>query len=164
MSPKKHLKDKETKQLLREFIQRYPSSESLLVSAREVEELQVGDDFVYFLNGRPSILRTKFGLLPSLKFDEFIGILPRITVDMGAVSHLVNGADVMRPGIKDIPSGFTKGDLLVIVDEKFSKNIALGQADMDSSAMKTLGKGKVIVNLHYVGDEVWKAFSEGKAS
>lgn len=164
MPPKKHLKDKEAKQLLREFTQRYPSSESLLGSGREVEEQEVGENSIFFLNGKPLILRTKFGLLPSLKFDEFLNVLPRIIVDMGAVSHLVNGANVMRPGIRDIRKDFSKGDLLVIADEKFGKSIALGQADMDSSAMKTASKGKVIANLHYVGDELWKSFTEGQAT
>ena len=164
MPPKRRLKDKEAKLLLREFVERYPSSENFLGSAREIEEQRVGDDFIFFSNRRPFILRTKSGLLPSLKFDEFINTLPRVIVDMGAVSHVVNGANVMKPGIREVRNDFVKGDLLVISDEKFGKNIALGLADMDSSAMKTATKGKAIVTLHYVGDELWKSFTEGQAS
>jgi PUA domain protein len=108
-------------------------------------------------------MRTESGLLPSLKFDEVISSLPKLVVDMGAVAHVVNGAHVMRPGIKVIPNDIRKGDLLLIVDEKFGKNIALGRADVDSNAMKSVNKGKVVVNLHYVDDEFWKSFvaSEG---
>ncbi len=47
----------------------------------------------------------------------------------------------------------------MIVDEKFNKAIALGLAEMDSEAMKSQTKGKVITNLHYVGDELWKSFT-----
>ena len=159
MPVKRHLKDKETKQLVKEFMQQYPSSEQFLYSARDVEEEIVGGDHVFFVSGRPLILRTKSGLLPSIKFEEVTNFLPKIVVDMGAVAHVANGAHVMRPGIKEIRNDFAKGDLLLIVDEKFGKNIALGQADMDSVAMKSANKGKVIVNVHYVGDELWNSFT-----
>jgi len=127
------------------------------------EELPVDESFVFFLNGRPLILRTKSGLLPSLKFDEVINSLPKIVVDMGAVAHLANGAHVMRPGIREIRNDFAKGELLLIVDEKFGKNIALGLADVDSTVMKSANKGKVVMNVHYVGDELWKSFTTSNA-
>ena len=94
-----------------------------------------------------------------MKFDELINDLPKIVVDMGAVAHVVNGAQVMRPGIKQFGNDFAKGDLVVIVDQKFGKKIALGVADVDSQSMKSLSKGRVITNLHYVGDELWQSFT-----
>ena len=99
-----------------------------------------------------------------MKFDEVIGSLPKVVVDMGAVPHVVNGAQVMRPGIREVKSDFGKGDLLVIVDERFGKAIALGLADMDSEAIKSTTKGKVITNVHYVGDLFWNSFSSSKGS
>lgn len=106
------------------------------------------------------IVRTKAGLLPSLKFDKVIESLPRVVVDMGAVAHLVNGADLMRPGIKSIQSDFGKKQLVVILDEKYGKPIALGFTDVDSAEMRVMNKGKVIENIHYVGDELWKSFAK----
>lgn len=155
----RHLKDKETKQLVKEFIQQYPSSEQFLRSGKDIEEKIEGEDHVFFVDGRPLILRTSFGLLPSLKFDEVINSLPKIVVDMGAVAHVANGAHIMKPGIREIRNDFAKGDFLLIVDEKFGKNIALGRAEMDSGAMRSAIKGKVIVNVHYVGDELWSSFT-----
>jgi len=128
------------------------------------EELCVDESWIYFLNGRPLILRTKSGLIPSLKFDEVVNSLPKIVVDMGAVAHLANGAHVMRPGIREIRNGFAKGELLLIVDEKFGKNIALGLADVDSTSMKSANKGKMVMNLHYVGDGLWKSFTASNAT
>jgi malignant T-cell-amplified sequence len=154
-----HLKDKEVRQLLKEFLEKYPSVTRSLKSAENFEELSVDKSSVFFVEGDPLILRTGGGLLPSLKFDELINDLPKIVVDMGAVAHVVNGAQIMRPGIKQFGNDFAKGDLVVIVDEKFDKKIALGLADMDSQAMKSLSKGRVITNLHYVGDELWKSFT-----
>lgn len=164
MPTKRNLKDKEAKQLSREFIQRYPSSESFLSSVNILEEQLVDESTVYFLNGMPLILRTKSGLLPSLKFDEVINRLPKVVVDMGAVAHLANGAHLMRPGIREIRGDFAKGELVLIVDEKFGKNIALGLADVDSTVMRSATRGKVIVNIHYVGDELWKSFTPSNGS
>jgi malignant T-cell-amplified sequence len=153
------LKDKEVRQLLKEFVEKYPSVERSLRSAENFEELSVDKSSVFFVDGAPLILRTMGGLLPSLRFDELIDTLPKIVVDMGAVAHVVNGAQIMRPGIRQFSNDFAKGDLVVIVDEKFGKKIALGLAETDSRAMKSLGKGRVITNLHYVGDELWKSFT-----
>lgn len=128
-------------------------------SAKTVEELAVAENLIFFLDEKPLILRTQAGLFPSLKFEELINGLPKVVVDMGAVAHVVNGAQIMRPGIRQFKGSFAKGDLVVIVDEKFNKAIALGLAEMDSESMKLLNKGRAILNLHYVGDELWKAFA-----
>ena len=127
-------------------------------SAKVFDELVVREGVTFFLDGKPLILRTERGVLPSLKFDEVVQSLPHVVVDMGAVAHIANGAHLMRPGIRSFGDDFAKGDLLVIVDEKYGKPIALGIADMDSAPMKSMAKGKVIENVHYVGDEVWKSF------
>ncbi len=156
------LKDKEVRQLIKEFIERYPISEQTLRSAKDFEELLINDGSAIFVDGRPLILRTKAGLIPSLKFEELINTLPKVVVDMGAVAHVVNGAQIMRPGIRQINDDFVKGDPVVIVDEKFGKAIALGITEMDSGAMKSVTKGKVIANVHYVGDELWKGFTSTK--
>ncbi len=155
----RHLKDKEIKELFKEFVERYPSSGQMLKSTRNVEELVVDDDSVLFVDGKPLILRTNTGLLPSLKFEMFIGSLPKVIVDMGAVAHVINGAQIMRPGIKDFNGVFSKGDLAVIVDEKFGKAIALGIVEADLAIMKSMSKGRVIANVHYVGDKFWNAFN-----
>jgi len=156
----RRLKDKEVKRLLRDFIARYPGVEELLASVKSFDELAVGDEMVYFVDDLPLILRRTIGLLPSLKFEKCVSSLPRIVVDMGAVVHVANGADIMRPGISDIPSNFVKGDLLVVVDEKHGKPLALGIADLGSTEMKTMSKGKVVKNVHFVGDELWNAYNK----
>ena len=156
---RRRLKDKEVRQLLKEFIERFPASEAILRSAKSFEELPVEQGVVLFADGKPLILRKQGILLPSLKFDELINGMPHVVVDMGAVAHVANGAQIMRPGIKQFGGEFAKGELVVIVDERFSKAIALGLAEMNSEAMKSLTKGRVITNVHYVGDELWKSFA-----
>ena len=155
----RRLKDREVKALLRDFAKTYPNV-ALLERTKHFDEVAVGEDAVYFVDGAPLIIRTKGGLIPSLKFAEAIGLLPHVIVDMGAVAHIANGADVMRPGIKDVRGDFGRGDLVVIVDEKFGKPIALGVAEVDSDEMRRVGKGDVIRSLHYVGDDLWSTFSK----
>ena len=162
MPTTRHLKGKEVRGVTREFTQQYPASSSILNDANDFEELIVDDSSIVFVDGRPLILRTQRLILPSLKFDELINTLPRVVVDMGAVAHLVNGAHVMRPGIREIKDTFVKGGIIVIVDERFGKPIALGIADMDSGVMQSIDKGKVISNVHYVGDPLWTAFNAAK--
>ncbi len=162
MPARRHLKDSEVRQVIREFAEWYPRAEQKLKSAERFEELVVEGGSVFFVDEKPLILRTKVRLLPSLKFDELVGSLPRIVVDMGAVPHVVNGAQVMRPGIRQLNYAFAKGDLVAIVDEKFGKTIALGIAELDSEAMKSMGKGKAVRNVHYVGDVFWAAFGVSK--
>ena len=159
---KRHLKDKEVKQLIKDFIHRYPTAEQFLRKDSDFEELLVDDDAILFVNQRPLILRTQTGLLPSLKFEEVINSMPKVVVDMGAVPHVVNGAQIMRPGIREVKRDFGKGELLVVVDEKFGKAIALGTADLDSIGVRSASKGKVISNIHYVGDRFWNSFSSPK--
>ena len=156
----RRLKDREVKGLLRDFIGRYPGVKEFLVSAKSFDELAVGEEMVYFVDNLPLILRMTIGLLPSLKFEKCVDSLPRVVVDMGAVAHVANGADIMRPGITDIPSNFAKGDLLVIVDEKYSKPLALGLAEVESKEMKSMSKGKAIRNVHFVGDELWNSYNK----
>jgi len=155
----RRLKDKEVRGLLKEFTGRFPRTKAL-ESAKNFDELAVGDDIVYFVDSAPLIIRTKEGLLPSLKFEELINSLPRIVVDMGAVAHVANGADVMRPGVKDVQRDFGKGGLMVIVDERYGKPIALGFSEIDSAEMRGMSKGKVAANLHYVGDDLWRSYGK----
>lgn len=155
----RRLKDREVKALLRDLASTYPNL-AVLESAEAFDEVLVGEDAVYFVDGVPSIVRTKSHLLPSLKFTKAMDLLPHVVVDMGAVAHIANGADVMRPGVKVVRDNFGKGDLVVVADEKFGKPIALGLAQVDSEEMKRVSKGKVIRTVHYVGDELWKHSSK----
>jgi PUA domain protein len=101
-------------------------------------------------------------LFPSLKNEPVLNMLPKIVVDMGAIPHVANGAQIMRPGIRQIEGQFNKDDLVTILDEKHRKVIALGIAEIDSETMRTMTKGRVITNIHYVGDSLWNSFAISK--
>ena len=79
-----------------------------------------------------------------------------VTVDMGAVPYVTNGADVMGPGITDCDPGLKEGDLVWIKDIKNGAPLAVGVSLRDASSLKSKEKGKAIKMLHFVGDKLWK--------
>jgi PUA domain protein len=66
---------------------------------------------------------------------------------------------VLRPGITAFDP-FKKGDVVAVKDQTHGKMLAVGLALEDSEAAKSLVKGYVIDNLHYIGDKVWEAYKE----
>jgi PUA-domain protein len=78
-----------------------------------------------------------------------------VTVDMGAVRFVTNGADVMGPGIVDADADIKAGDFVWVRDERNKKPLAVGIALADGAVLKTKPKGKQIKSLHYVGDRIW---------
>ncbi|TFF95017.1 RNA-binding protein [Candidatus Thorarchaeota archaeon] len=96
-------------------------------------------------------------MIPSLRalLDDIV-TLPEVTVDMGAVRFVANGADIMRPGITAVDDEVREGSLVAIVDERHGKALAVGIATMDAEGIRSVKKGKVIRSKHHVGDELWE--------
>jgi len=83
-----------------------------------------------------------------------------VTVDMGAVRFIYNGADVMAPGIVDADPGIRAGDIVWVRDEKNGRPLAIGRAIMDGPTMAREEKGKAIQTIHHVGDDIWRLGEE----
>ena len=113
------------------------------------------DDNVILINNEPMFFFHEDKLIPTIKLLLKNSILKKITVDMGAVRFVASGADIMRPGIKEIDEGIQKDDFVSVVDINNKKPLAVGQALFSGEEMLHMTSGKVIKNLHYVGDKVW---------
>jgi len=151
------LKSSEAKRVLQEFEQKFPAFAADLHSKEILEEIDVENGKLYLLDSKPFAISTASGLFPSLLNDNALKTLPSIIVDMGAIPHICNGADVMRPGIREIHGEFEKGAVLLVKDVKFGKSIGICVAETSSESMQTMGKGKAAQNVHYVGDSFWQA-------
>ncbi len=120
---------------------------------------------VVFINKRPMFFYDGNNIVPTLNFimgeatsrarDK--GILAEVTVDSGAVRFIVSGADVMRPGIREFDD-FEKESYVIIIEEKYKKPLAVGKALFSSEAIRQMASGKVIKNMHYVGDDIWQQY------
>ncbi len=127
------------------------------ISKKDQAELLEGEFKVILVNKVPAFFYYNEKVIPTLKFlQNHPTILKQIVVDMGAVKFMVSGADVMRPGIVEIAEEINKDDFVVIVDVNNRKPLAVGIALFSSEEMKEIKTGKVIRNIHFVGDELWK--------
>lgn len=154
---RRFLKSKDSKTLLRRFSSEYGLPEAFFGRKPKVESLSLpGDKELFLLEGKPLILAAGGRLYPTLIFHEALRSLPKVVVDMGAVPHICNGADVMAPGVRRIEGTFKEGSVVSVVDERHRKFLAVGVAEMQSEAIERLKKGKCVRNVHYVGDRVWR--------
>ncbi|OWJ53966.1 DUF1947 domain-containing protein [Pyrodictium delaneyi] len=155
------LSKKDRKKLSRRLSELYPK---LNLSNVDHIEVTVDDDIeIYIFDGVPAFIKLGEELfVPHLKYLLRYGYkewLPYIVVDKGAVKPISRGADLMRPGIVEIPADFDKGSIVVIVEPTRRLPLAIHHTLYNSSEIKTMEKGRVTKKLHNLGDRFWK-FSE----
>lgn len=80
-----------------------------------------------------------------------------VTVDMGAVPFITNGADCMGPGIVDADESIQEGDFVWIRDVKNKVPLAVGISARSGPELAAKKPGKAIKSLNSVGDKLWKA-------
>jgi PUA domain protein len=156
---KRHfLKDKEMKQLLAEIMQVIKVDVQALFEADlQIEFAESPNVTLYIINGKPLLARKDSLILPTLLFDDILKFLPTVVVNMGAVPHVCNGADVMAPGIVAVKGDFGKDTFVVVVDERHQKPLALGMTLYDSETLRGMRQGKTMKNVHWVGDSLWQS-------
>jgi len=109
---------------------------------------------VIYVNGDASILMVDEQAIPTVR-----GLLAHpatkrwVTVDDGAVPFICNGADVMGPGVTDADPNIEAGNLVWVKEERHGKPLAVGRALVSGKEMRK--KGKVLENIHWVGDRLW---------
>ncbi|HIH14980.1 MAG: hypothetical protein QT08_C0016G0015 [archaeon GW2011_AR17] len=120
------------------------------------DTVEIIDDSIILVNKKPCFFYYEKKLVPTLQNLQEKDLLKKIVVDMGAVRFLVGGADLMRPGIKEIDASLKEGDFVLVVDINNKKPLMVGLALFDAEEMQALTSGKVVKNIHYVGDAIWK--------
>ena len=136
------LKAKEAKQILEQASKTLKLDLEELFSKATVEVVESDVGEVYLISGKPLLFKAGDKILPTLHFTEFTSRAPKIVVDMGAVPYVCKGATVMAPGIVRIEGEFCKGDLILVVDTKFGKALALGETLMDAVVARQTKKGQ----------------------
>jgi PUA-domain protein len=155
------LKEKQATQLLLKFSQQLKKNPKQLFGTKthvESIETQVGQ--IFLIDGKPQLASYEETLLPTLLSEEILNHLPKIVVNMGAVPHICNGADLMAPGVIQIEGRFQADEFLLIIDERHHKPLAIGKALFNSENTENLKRGRIAKNLHHVGDRLWKLLQQ----
>jgi PUA-domain protein len=155
------LKNREAKILLHEASEKLQTDlNSFFRERADIEVIETDVAEIILVNGRPIMIKTSDGVYPTLKFEEYLRMAPKVIVDMGAVPYVCKGANVMAPGVRRVEGTFRSNSIVAIVDEKFGKPIALGEILFGSEEALKLKQGKVVKNLFYVGDKTWNLLKE----
>jgi len=150
------LKAKEARLLFEEVSERFKTDLNELFNNKvNVELVETSFAEIFLINDRPLLVKTEENFFPTLVFNEILALSPKVVVDMGAVPHICNGADVMAPGIVRCEGEFRRGNLVFVVDERHGKPLAVGKAIYDVSKLRTVTRGVVVKIIHFVGDNVW---------
>ncbi len=143
-----------------------------LRSARVVEIYEIVDDriYIYVADGMPIAARIAHQnseyVVPTLYFihkgpsGDVVEQYPKVVVDMGAVKPILNGADVMRPGIRRIEGDLKRDGVVLVLDEAKLRPISVSVSLYDKAEMESMEKGKVLINLHYINDKIWNSCKE----
>ncbi len=142
---------------------RHKEIKAIINSVEEAYSIKLGKKSRYELNeniilidNEPCFFYYNDRIIPCLRFLEKHDCLKKITVDMGAVRFIAKGADIMRPGITCFDKGIKKNNVIVVIDEKHKKNLAVGISLFSSEELQEIKSGKAVKNLHYAGDKIWR--------
>ena len=123
----------------------------------DVVDMAEGPEYdVVFVNGK--ILAFTPGGLPFLTVRGLLRYHATkrfVTVDMGAVKFLYNGADVMGPGVVACDATISEGNLVWVRDVKNLRPLAVGRATAAGETISRKDKGRVVQSIHHVGDRLW---------
>ena len=147
-----HLKKKKLKELKRDL----GEYSDIIPEKANIEFLEVDPTPFILVNGEPTVILIDKKPFPTLKatLKSDIGG-KKVTVDMGAIKFVTNGADIMSPGIVASDSDVEPNDIVIIVEETHNKPLAIGIALITGEEMVNNDSGKAVANIHYVGDDIW---------
>ena len=146
------MRSRDARELLQMLSEKYGE-----ISAKKVEVAEFEEKKVFILDERIEFIEDMNGVYPYLG-GSYLDYFPRAVVDMGAIRFVCNGADVMAPGIVETDE-FDADALVIIRDVTHGKALAVGKAGKSSLEILSDKRGKVIKNLHYVGDKLWESAS-----
>lgn len=160
--PRRYVLSKKDRRLIIEsLVKKYPGFKIDKNNILEIyEDRDIGQLIIY--NSKPVFIKINEQWIPHLRYllenQSFLETLPVVIVDRGAVKPLLNGADLMIPGIRSVRKSFCINDSVVVVDEDYFKPIVSGLALVDSDLIisGSVKRGRAVLNIHRIGDKYWE--------
>jgi PUA domain protein len=149
------IKEKEAKKLLSQFFKSMRAQSLEKIAKASVELAETNNEEIFLIDQKPVFAKLDEHLIPTLVASDLLSNLPRAIINMGAVPYVCNGADVMAPGIVSFEGEFDEGDIVIVADEQHQKPLAITVARCSIEEAQKLEKGKILTNVHYIGDKLW---------
>ena len=103
---------------------------------------------VYYFSGKPIF----YNGIPTLYLINYLKVKTyNVTVDNGAVPHIMNGSNLFAPGIIEMDMNIRNGDMVFIKNSE-GLYIAIGKANEDSDVIMATKKGEAVEILHYLNE------------
>ena len=157
MPKKEELKKKKVIQLSESLKKNFPSDFSEFIASQRIfkGELTLKKNIItlYYSNSNePLLFEIEGNVVPTLQsIRKFPNLLPKITVDAGAVKFMINGADLFRPGIVEFEE-FEKGQFVTVINLQKAA-MCVGKTLFDSLHLPD--KGKITQTVHHLNDDIW---------
>ena len=142
----------------------YSNKEKKIFSQENNFELKKKDEMkqkneIIFLNGEKFFIEDKKFFFPHLNsFEKKIlneNNFKEIFIDNGAVSFMVKGANLAKPGIETFNDEIKKNDIVLIKNKNFPKILCVGISLFSAEDLKKTKKGIVVKILHYLKDKYY---------
>ncbi|KAI5181953.1 malignant T-cell-amplified sequence [Nematocida sp. AWRm80] len=146
---------------IKQIKQQYTADLSELFRKEDsIDTMKTQDKDVYILrNGVPIFQSLHREYIPTVKCVHLVPeILKRVVVDEGAIKHLINGADVMAPGLLHQTSDYpmvTEGELVAIYGYDKTHALGVGRVLMTNDQVEEQRKGIAIKSIAHLGDKVY---------
>lgn len=154
---RQRLKAKQAKAVVAELDEVFGEPIPIWDGAAPVELAEAGDLEILLVAGQ--IVGIKHEGKAFLSLRGLMAAKPRtrfVTVDMGAVRFVTNGADIMSPGVVDADPALEAGDLAWVRDEKNGAPLGVVQMTVSGAEIKAATSGKGAKALLHVGDKIWQ--------
>lgn len=124
-------------------------------SDRKIETAMANDFPIVIIDSKVLLFQVNGVYFPTVRGVLELGLRKNVVkVDAGAVRFVVNGADIMCPGITSADPNIKPDDPVIIVEETHDKPLAIGISLMMGDEMAA-NSGKAVKSVHHVGDKLW---------
>ena len=127
-----------------------------LSKSAQAECAEPAPGVVFVTLGEMTFVQAEGRTFPYLGSQAALALVPSATVDEGAIRFVLNGADIMRPGIRKMDDWGEAGGLVAVREEKKGRAISVGTTTLSGKEAQEMKKGSCIKNLHHVGDRYWE--------
>ncbi len=149
----RHFVSKKDVKVLRESL----SKLGITLETTSVEVDERKGEKCYFVNGKPYVYVGE-KIIPTLfLLNDTMPDKMYVTVDDGAVPHIINGANVFAQGITEVDPNVEENSMVFIRNSK-KQYIAAGISERSASDIMGNKKGEAIVLIHFPGDKIMKTF------